>query len=676
MASPNVVMRKDDTAQRTPAAPALDADLAKRLLHDMMLIRRFEEKAAEIYALGKIGGFLHLSIGEEAVAAGATSVLRPDDYAISTYREHGHCLAKGSDPRRVMAELFGRRDGFSKGKGGSMHLFDKSANFLGGHAIVGAHLPLAAGVGFAIKYQGGDQVIVCATSATARSPKGEFHESMNLAARSGSCRSSSSARTTATRWAPPSSARSPRPRSTSSGAATTCRASRSTAWTCSPSARSSAARSSGRGATRRPSLIEARTYRFRGHSMRDPAGAVYRTKEEVEREKLRDPIVLLRDRALREGTSHRRGRADDREGRQRPGRRGGRLRRCVAGAAGRVALHRHLQGELTMAVMTYREALNLALREEMHRDPRVFVMGEEVGLYEGAYKVTQGLLKEFGPKRIVDTPIAESGFTGVGIGAAMVGLRPVVEMMTFNFALLALDQIVNSAAKMNYMSGGQYNIPIVIRGPGGPAHQLAAQHSQSMEAYFYHVPGLKVVRPSTPADAKGLLKSAIRDDNPVIFIESETLYAVKGEVPDDPEFLIPLGQAVVRREGTDVTVVAYMGMMYRAMEAAEELAKDGISVEIVDPRTLRPMDTATIIGSVRKTHRAVVVEAGAGFAGMGSEIAAFITEQAFDDLDAPVERVTGANAPMPYARNLEKLKTPTKEKIIDAVRRVCNANGS
>jgi pyruvate dehydrogenase E1 component beta subunit len=258
----------------------------------------------------------------------------------------------------------------------------------------------------------------------------------------------------------------------------------------------------------------------------------------------------------------------------------------------------------------------------------------------------------------------------------MVGLRPVVEMMTFNFALLALDQIVNSAAKLYYMSGGQYHIPIVIRGPGGPAHQLAAQHSQSMESYFYHVPGLKVVRPSTPADAKGLLKSSIRDDNPVVFIESETLYAVKGEVPDDPDFLIPLGQAIVRREGTDVTVVAYMGMMYRAMEAAEDLAKEGISVEIVDPRTLRPMDTDTIVGSVRKTHRAVVVEAGAGFAGMGSEISAFITEQAFDDLDAPVERVTGASAPMPYARNLEREKTPSKERIIEAIRNVCDAGGS
>ncbi len=326
-----------------------------------------------------------------------------------------------------------------------------------------------------------------------------------------------------------------------------------------------------------------------------------------------------------------------------------------------------------MPVMTYREALNLALREEMQRDPRVFLLGEEIAVYEGAYKVTQGLMKEFGERRVVDTPICESGFTGVAIGAAMLGLRPVVEMMTFNFAILALDQIVNSAAKMYYMSGGQFNVPIVVRGPGGPAHQLAAQHSQSMESYFCHVPGLKVVRPSTPRDAKGLLKSAIRDDNPVIFIESETLYGIKGEVPEDPEFTIPLGRAEIRREGTDVTVIAYMGMLYRALEVAEDLAREGISCEIVDPRTLRPMDIETLMGSVRKTHRAVVVEAGAGFAGMGSEIAAFITENAFDDLDAPVERVTGANAPMPYAKNLEQAKTPSKEKILAAIRRVCGA---
>src|SRR5256886_1383075 len=329
-----------------------------------------------------------------------------------------------------------------------------------------------------------------------------------------------------------------------------------------------------------------------------------------------------------------------------------------------------------MAVMTYREALNLALREEMKRDPRVFVIGEEVGLYEGAYKVTQGLLKEFGPKRVVDTPIAESAFTGIGIGAAVLGLRPVVEMMTFNFALLALDQIVNSAAKMFYMSGGQYSVPIVIRGPGGPAAQLAAQHSQSMEVYFYHVPGLKVVRPTTPMDAKGLLKSAIRDDNPVIFIEAETLYPVKGEVPEDPDFVIPLGKAIVRREGTDVTVIAYMGMMYRAMEAAEELEKEGISVELVDPRTLRPMDTETIIKSVRKTHRVVVVEAGGRLAGEGAENAAAVDQRAGGGVDAAGGGGAGAGARQPHPRALAKDKTAFKGWGVPGVARVCNANGS
>jgi pyruvate dehydrogenase E1 component beta subunit len=325
--------------------------------------------------------------------------------------------------------------------------------------------------------------------------------------------------------------------------------------------------------------------------------------------------------------------------------------------------------------MTYREALSLALSEEMRRDERVFVIGDGLGLDHRVDPMTQQLLNQFDPRRVVHTHIAESGFTGVGIGAAMVGLRPVVEMMTFNLVMLALDQIVSAAAKLYYVSGGQYNVPIVIRGRGDPVHQVAVEHVRAMERYFFNVPGLKVVCPSTPADAKGLLKSAIRDDNPVIFIESEALYGIKGEVPEDPDFTIPLGEAVVRRQGRDVTVVACIGMVHCAMEAAEELEKDSISVEIVDPRTLRPIDEQTIVGSVRKTHRAVVVESGAGFAGLDSEIASFIAEQAFDDLDAPVERVTGANAPMPSA-NVERLKTRTPEKIVAAVRRVCYPTGS
>jgi pyruvate/2-oxoglutarate/acetoin dehydrogenase E1 component len=320
-----------------------------------------------------------------------------------------------------------------------------------------------------------------------------------------------------------------------------------------------------------------------------------------------------------------------------------------------------------MAIITYREALNQALREEMRRDPRVFLIGEEVGVYQGAYKVSQGLLEEFGSKRVVDTPICEAGFVGVGIGAAMAGLRPIVEIMTFNFAIVALDQIVNHAAKIMYMSGGQFRVPMVIRGPGGPAVQLAAQHSQSMESYFYHVPGLMVVRPSTPKDAKGLLKSAIRDDNPIIFIESETLYGTKGEVPDE-EYTIPLGVAEVVREGADITVIGWTGMVHRALQAADDLEKERVSVEVVDPRTLRPMDKITILNSVKKTHHAVVLEAGAGFAGLGAEIATIITEEAFDYLDSPVVRVTGANAPMPYARNLERAKTPDKARIIAGIK--------
>ncbi|MBZ0170048.1 pyruvate dehydrogenase subunit beta [Candidatus Methylomirabilis lanthanidiphila] len=322
-----------------------------------------------------------------------------------------------------------------------------------------------------------------------------------------------------------------------------------------------------------------------------------------------------------------------------------------------------------MAIITYREALNQALREEMRRDPRVFLMGEEVGLYQGAYKVSQGLLEEFGSKRVIDTPISEAGFTGIGIGAAMVGLRPIVEMMTFNFALVAIDQIVNQAAKILYMSGGQFNVPMVIRGPGGPAHQLAAQHSQSMESYFYHVPGLKIVRPGTPKDAKGLLKSAIRDDDPVIFIESELLYGTKGEVPEG-DYTIPLGVGEIKREGRDVTIVAYSTMLLLALQTAEELEKEGISVEVVDPRTLRPLDIDLIIESVKKTNRAVVMESGAGFAGIGSGIGSIISEQAFDYLDAPVERVTGANAPTPYAKNLERAKIPSKERLVAAVKKV------
>ncbi|HEX8651460.1 MAG TPA: pyruvate dehydrogenase complex E1 component subunit beta [Pyrinomonadaceae bacterium] len=323
-----------------------------------------------------------------------------------------------------------------------------------------------------------------------------------------------------------------------------------------------------------------------------------------------------------------------------------------------------------MAVMTMREALNLALREEMHRDESVFLMGEEVAAYQGAYKVTKGLLEEFGDKRVIDTPITELGFAGLGVGAAMVGLRPIVEFMTFNFSILATDQIVNSAAKMLYMSGGQFNIPIVFRGPGGSAYQVSSQHSQAIESWYAYFPGLKVVMPSTPADAKGLLKSSIRDNNPVIFIEQERMYGNKGEVPEDAEFTIPLGVADIKREGADATIVARSLMVPVALKAAEELEKQGVSCEVIDPRTIRPLDMETIIASVKKTNRVVIAEESHPFSGVGAELSAQIMEQAFDYLDAPVRRVSGEDVPMPYAKNLEKLAIPDVARIVAAVREV------
>ncbi len=322
-----------------------------------------------------------------------------------------------------------------------------------------------------------------------------------------------------------------------------------------------------------------------------------------------------------------------------------------------------------MPTLTYRDALNQALREEMRRDDRVFLMGEEVGVYQGAYKVSRGLLEEFGPKRVVDTPITELGFAGLGVGAAMAGLVPVVEFMTWNFALLALDQIVNSAAKMLYMSNGQVPMPIVFRGPGGAALQLAAQHSQSFESWVANVPGLKVVMPATPADAKGLLKSSIRDGNPVIFIEGEMLYNNKGEVPDG-EYTIPLGVADIKRPGKDVTIVAHAKMVAVALRAAEELARDGIEAEVIDPRTIRPLDVPTIAESVKKTNRCVIVEEGWPFAGIGAQVAYDVQKEAFDFLDAPVTRVTGADVPMPYNKQLEKLAKPDPAKVIAACRQV------
>jgi pyruvate dehydrogenase E1 component beta subunit len=318
-----------------------------------------------------------------------------------------------------------------------------------------------------------------------------------------------------------------------------------------------------------------------------------------------------------------------------------------------------------VAELRYREALNQALREEMQRDERVLIMGEDIGVFNGAFKVTQGLLDEFGERRVRDTPISENTIVGVGVGAAMTGLRPIVELMTVNFSLLAMDQIVNHMSTVHYMFGGQVTVPMVIRMPQGAGHQLGPTHSHCLEAMFLHVPGMLVAVPSTAADAKGLLKAAIRDDNPVVFIEHESLYGLKGEVPDDEDHIVDFGQAAIRREGEDVTIVGISRMARTAEKAAEEL---DVSAEVIDPRTLRPLDLDTIIASVKKTNRAVIVEEGWPHGGVGANLAALIQEQAFDHLDAPIARVSGVDVPMPYSKPLEQIAFPHEEQIVDAVK--------
>jgi pyruvate dehydrogenase E1 component beta subunit len=323
-----------------------------------------------------------------------------------------------------------------------------------------------------------------------------------------------------------------------------------------------------------------------------------------------------------------------------------------------------------MATLTVREALRAAMAEEMRRDPSVFLLGEEVAQYQGAYKISQGLLDEFGPKRIIDSPITEHGFAGLGVGAAFKGLRPIIEFMTFNFSMQAIDQIINSAAKTLYMSGGQLGCPIVFRGPNGAASRVGAQHSQCFAAWYSHCPGLKVVAPYSAADAKGLLKSAIRDPNPVIFLENELMYGRSFEVPDDEDYLVPIGKAAVVREGADVTIVTFSIMVGKSLEAAEKLAEMGIQAEVIDLRTIRPLDLETILTSVRKTNRLVTAEEGWPTGGVGAEITALMMEHAFDDLDAPIVRVTAKDIPLPYAANLERLSLPQVDDIIAAVKQV------
>ena len=722
-----------DGAARKRKLP--DKKAAIELLEKMLLIRHFEERAQEMYMKAKIGGFLHLAVGEEATIVGTTSVMRDDDYLISTYREHGPALARGTDPKNVMAELFGKETGTSHGRGGSMHLFDLERRFMGGYGIVGGNLPLAAGLALASDYKGEDSVTLCMFGDGA-SNQGTFGETMNIAALwklpvvflvvnnqygMGTALSRHSAVTDLSSKAEclgvpgervdgmdvlavrECRRRAPAPRAR--GPATHARRGAHLPLPRPLGCRSRGLPDQGGSAA----VARARPDHSPMRSMLQEAGyldeqgfeeldrkAIELVDEAVKfadespapaarvpvRQRLRarrpGPGLVLRRRAHSRGAPRRgrarggqdRRRARARRGRRRvcrrgrraeaPARRTGRRdgpRGCRPGRSGDVPL---------MATMRYREALNQAMREEMRADESVFLMGEDVGVFQGAFKVSEGMLEEFGEKRVRDTPISENTIVGMGVGAAMAGLRPIVEIMTVNFALLAMDQIINSAAHIHYMFGGQAKVPLVVRFPQGGGHQLGPTHSHTMEAIFLHVPGLLVAVPSTPADAKGLLKAAIRDDNPVIYIEHESLYGMRGEVPDNGEPM-RFGEAAIRREGNDVTIVGISRMAVTAERAAEELAsQEDIEAEVIDPRTLRPLDLDTILESVRKTNRCVVVEEGWPHGGVGANIAALVQEQAFDDLDAPVQRVTGADVPMPYSKALEQAAIPHEEHVVKA----------
>jgi len=650
----------------------LSGEQLEGLYTTMVKIRRFDEKTAELFNTGLVKGTAHSYVGEEAVAAAACANLREDDYIVGTHRGHGHCIAKGARVDRMMAELMGRETGYCRGLGGSMHIAALDLNILGCNGIVAAGLPIGTGAALAAKIRKTDRVVI-AFFGDGAANQGVVHEALNLAAvwklpivylceNNQYALSTASTRTTAGESIAARAA---------AYAIPGVRVDGNDVLAVYETVRVAVARArKGEG----PTLVEAVTYRWGGHSMRANLPD-YRTKEEERAWLERDPIARLRDHVLEKKAATPLRLKELEESVELE------LDRAVEFArtspepsvelmeASVYAPHVEVSEPAVKAGrdLTMAEALNEALRGEMERDARVFVMGEDVGLIGGIFGVTRGLREAFGEDRVRDTPISEATFLGAGVGAAIAGLRPVVEVQIFDFVALMMDQIANQAAKFRYMLGGRPTVPLVVRGPQGGGIRLAAQHSQSLEAWFAHVPGLVVVAPSTPYDAKGLLAAAIRDDNPVIFLEHKVLYAVKGPVPAEV-YAIPLGKADVKRAGGDVTVVATQAMVARALAAAGELEKEGVGVEVIDPRTLVPLDEATILASVAKTGRLVIAHEAVKRGGWGAEVAALVAERAIDTLDAPIVRVAARNVPMPYNDSLERAAIPTQQDIAAAIR--------
>jgi 2-oxoisovalerate dehydrogenase E1 component len=683
------------TAKKWLEAHSLSKEQALDLLRQMWEIRIFENTVYDLLGRNVIKGASHLYAGEEAVAVGAIAALRDDDLITSTHRGHGHChargavLAKSEDAKqehlnKMMAELCGRATGYCLGRGGSMHIADVEKGNLGATGIVGGNIPVATGAGLAQKMQGTDRVVLCFFGDGA-SNTGNFHEALNMASL----------------WDLPVVyiVENNLYGMSVPACKATCKmtfADRSCAYGIPGevvdgmdvlAVREAVGRAVERARRGEgPTLLEAQTYRWYGHSRSDPRA--YRTKQEEAEWKARDPIPSFAGRLVEEGVATQE-EVDTLEQKvekeietstefalQSPTPPVEELERFVYAPFVWTSADVNRERELRQLCRTggpgtrqidFRQAVQEAIREEMLRDPKVFVMGEDVGLYGGAYGATRGLFEEFGEERVRDTPISEATIGGAAVGAAMAGMRPVAEIMYVDFTPLAMDQIANQGAKNRYMFGGKTVVPMVIRTEGGAGRSIAAHHSQSLEALWTHFPGIYVVMPSTPFDAKGLLKAAIRDDNPVMYIEHKMLYGVKGFVPEE-DYIIPYGVADVKREGSDVTVVTYSRMVHRSLEAAEKLAKEGISVEVIDLRTLKPLDMETIAQSVKKTGRVVGVTEGYKTGSFISELAMLIQEDVFDWLDAPVVRVAAADVPVPMSEPLEDAAIPGVDRIIAGVR--------
>jgi 2-oxoisovalerate dehydrogenase E1 component len=664
-------------------------------LRQEMEIRALENNIANLLSKAVLKGASHLYAGQEAVAVGAIAALQDDDLITSTHRGHGHAHAHGDKVaktpeaqqthyNKMMAEVLGKTGGYCKGKGGSMHIADVEHGNLGATGIVGGNIPVAVGAALAQKLMGSNRVVLCFFGDGA-SNTGNFHESLNMAslwdlpvvfvvennlyAMSVPWEKASKLPDVATR----ASAYGIQGEVVDGMDALEVRSVVSKAV--------EKARSGGG-----PTLIEAKTYRYFGHSHSDPR--VYRTKEEEAAWKARDPINVLKEdlsavhmitedefEAMEKQVEVKLDNAmvySDSSAEPLPAEVDtdvyAPLKTGPADIAKEAELRQRVRNDPSMRSISYAQALVEAMREEMLRDPRVFIMGEDVGLYGGAYGATRGLMQEFGEWRVLDTPISEATIGGAAVGAAMAGMRPIAEIMYVDFTPLAMDQIANQGAKNRYMFGGKTSVPMVIRTEGGAGRAIAAHHSQSLESLWTHFPGIYVVMPSTPYDAKGLLKAAIQDDNPVMFIEHKMLYKEKGPVPEE-DYIIPLGVADIKRPGKDVTLVTYSRMVLRSLAAAEELAKEGIDVEVIDLRSLKPLDIDTIIASVKKTGRLVGVTESYENTSFINEVLAQVNEKAFDWLDAPMIRVAAANVPVPRAEVLEDNAIPNEKRIMAACRK-------